>query len=129
MFHHRTKVGLATLATSLLILAAAPANARDLTVIAEPTIDQQLSQRVSYSDLNLATAAGQKRLHSRVRSAVRTVCAPVDAKGDLSAAFDCSSFAWNGAKPQIEQAVTRAEQLAFNGTTTLAPVAIAITGR
>jgi UrcA family protein len=45
---------------------------------------ERVSVKVKYSDLNLASEAGQKALHSRIKSAVREVCGQ-DLVGDLKA--------------------------------------------
>jgi hypothetical protein len=41
----------------------------------------------------------------------------------------CRSFAWGGARPQMNLAIQRAQELAANGTTNIAPVAIMIAAR
>lgn len=70
-------------------------------------------RRVSYADLNLAKAAGQKTLMRRVDQAVNSIC---DANhGTSNLQFDmydrrCSKEAWGSANPQIAQAISRAEQ-------------------
>ena len=56
---------------------AAPSSPEGLRTGYEPH-----TVRVEYSDLNLSSAKGQKRLERRIRSAVREVCgAPVPATG------------------------------------------------
>lgn len=45
---------------------------------AEPDLRDTLRMDVSYSDLNLDSAAGVKVLYSRLRSAARHVCVPFD---------------------------------------------------
>lgn len=43
--------------------------------------DVQLSKIVNYSDLNLSNPTGISRLYSRLQSASRDVCAPLDERG------------------------------------------------
>ena len=71
-----------------------------------------LSQRVSYADLDLASASGQKSLERRISRAVRMIC------GDGSSAvtaFDladqrrCVGEAWASTRGQVRLAVARAE--------------------
>ena len=60
-------LGLAALAASTTLIAptVARADTLDLDVV---------SERVSYSGLNLSSAAGQARLESRIAAKVRQVC-------------------------------------------------------
>jgi UrcA family protein len=115
----------AALALALTMGAGGPALAKDVTVVSSPPEDT-LSERVSYADLDLASAAGVKGLTSRVRAAVRHVCAPVDQRITYVQFNECRSFAWGGARPQMDRAIERATQLASTGTTSIAPVAILI---
>ncbi|WP_294172290.1 UrcA family protein [uncultured Sphingomonas sp.] len=123
-----TKQLFLTASLTLAVAAAtAPASAQaPLQVIGERTQDDQITERVSHRDLNLANASGQKRLTSRVRSAVGMVCAPLDFTGLRTQRQACRSVAWQGAKPQMARAIARAEQLAASGTTSLPEVAIAV---
>ena len=107
-----------------ILFAAAPSAAaqRDVTVRAHVP-DDVLSEHVSYADLNLASAGDVKTLNSRVGNAVGRVCAP---QYEVFANMSCTSFAWKGARPQIDLAVQRAQDIAANGTSAIAPVAISI---
>ena len=114
---------------ALLVGIASAAVAEPLMVVKERPDQEAVSERVSYLDLDLASADGAKRLNYRVRGAVRRVCAPLQGFPELGQ-MRCESSAWKGAKPQIELAVTRAQEIAANGTSSIAPVAIVIaTGR
>jgi UrcA family protein len=113
---------------ALLVGVASAALAKPVTVIGERLHEDQLSERVSYADLNLASAEGVKTLTWRVSGAVQRVCAPLQGGANL-AHLQCRSFAMNGAKPQIELAITRAQEIAANGTSSIAPVAIVIATR
>lgn len=111
-----------------LVLTAASgsaAAAKDVTVVAAPPADS-LSERVSYADLDLATRTGVQLFNARVGGAVYRVCAPLDQRSTFSEHATCRSFAWNGAKPQMDRAVSRARQIAAVGTSSIAPVAILI---
>jgi len=108
---------------ALLVGMGAAAKAQEVTVIKRVSPEDTLTQRVTYADLNLASAAGERTLVRRVGSAVGAVCSPhtyvIDGK-------ICRTFAWNGAQPQIDRAVARATQIATNGTSSIPPVAIVI---
>jgi len=115
----------ASIALVLTASSAGSAAARDVTVVAQPPADV-LSERVSYADLDLATRTGVQVFNARVGGAVYRVCAPLDQRSTFSEHANCRSFAWNGAKPQMDRAVARAEQIAAVGTSSIAPVAILI---
>lgn len=116
-----------TAAAALLAFAPAAAAGKDFTIVADrPGSDGSLSRRVGFKDLDLASAAGVKSLHARIGRAVRQVCAPFAESGDPHRQHGCTSFAWNGARPQIARAVEHAQQLASGGTTSIAPMAIVI---
>lgn len=114
----------AGLAIALLAGASGVASAKDVKVIAPPS--DALTELVSYADLNLASAPGATRLTFRVRGAVRRVCEPLHDRRLLADHAACTSYAWNGARPQMDRAITRAHQIASNGTSSIAPVAIVI---
>lgn len=100
---------------------AAPAD-RQITITARS--DDVLTERVSYHDLNLTLVSDEKRLIGRVRGAVDRVCPSADS--DFSIGEGCHDLAWRGARPQIALAVRRAHEMAANGFSSIAPVAIAI---
>jgi UrcA family protein len=116
----------AAAALALPIAFSAPAAAKEVTVRHYLNTEDQLTRVVSYADLDLASANGVKRLTSRVSSAVRYVCAPHDNRATLNAYGECKSYARNGAKPQMDLAIERAQQIAHNGVSAIAPVAILI---
>ena len=116
-------------ALGLTVVVTAPALAKEVTVRHRLINEGQLTEVVSYADLNLASTDGVKRLNYRVGSAVRHVCAPLDGRDTFSAYGGCKSYAWNGAKPQMDLAVQRAQQIAQNGVSSIAPVAILISVR
>lgn len=105
--------------------ASSPAFGQDsqmTTVTGRHPDVEYVTERVSYSDLNLALPAHEKKLVRRVKYAVNRVCP--DYMGIIDR--DCRSFAWNGAKPQIDRAVQRARDIAVNGFSAIAPVTITI---
>jgi UrcA family protein len=63
-------------AAAALSMTAAPASAADITVMPET-----VTVRVSYADLNLASAEGRARLDRRIAGAARSICGsyfPID---------------------------------------------------
>lgn len=115
-------VAAVALATSAPVLAHTPPTATIVGTFDDPDV---LTERVSYADLNLASATGEKRLLYRVSRAVRNVCPGYSLSFTLLE-HRCRDFAWTGAKPQIDLAVRRAREIAANGFSAIAPVTIAI---
>ena len=110
---------------ALLFGGAGLALAKDATVVA-PHYDDMMTATVSFADLNLATAAGRKRLEYRVGGAVEQVCPAGFGLIELVDTRVCTKKAWAGARPQLDLAYARAAELAATGTSRIAPVAIAI---
>lgn len=108
---------------ALLVGIASAALAKDVTVVRERPSEDIPTQRVFYGDLNLASAAGERTLGTRVRGAVRQVCSW---QTETHPYINCQSFAWKDAKVQMDRAVARARDIAANGTSNIAPVAIVI---
>lgn len=111
--------------TASLLVAAATAQAaqdRPVVVYAEPRTNVE---RVPYGDLNLAASTDRKTLYGRVGRAVRNVCefGTADILGEYRS---CASSAWADARPQIDRAIDRAEQLARSGQSSIAASAITI---
>ena len=113
-----------SLAAAVLIGTATQASARDIKVVAQRQSDIQ-TERVSYADLDLTSARGVRKLNARVDGAVSRVCFAFDYI-DSDTKANCRSYAWNGAKPQIELAARRANELVRTGFSSIAPVAIRI---
>jgi len=111
-------LGAAAVATTsgAMLLAAGPAHARDVTVVASIENDVPVA-RVTFADLDLAGAAGQKTMRSRVGSAVRTVCAPAYDGTETTRYTACVNGAWDEARPQMAAAVARAGRLAAGQAT------------
>jgi len=113
------------------LFLTAPASGYDREVIVKAQKHTDIPTRyVRYSDLNLLHQAGVQTLNRRVKSAVREVCMEsAGPNGDFYVEMNCRSSAWGGARPQIDRAVARAQDLAANGFTTMAPVTISISVR
>lgn len=104
---------------------AAVARERPVVVIA-PASDLP-TRRVSYADLNLASLAGEKTLLTRVSRAVKWVCMESVGPSPLYYAEQgCRSYAWRGARPQIDRAMQRHREIASTGTSLIAVAAISI---
>jgi UrcA family protein len=119
----------ATLTAAIAIGAAASpvhaASSRPLVVVANS--EEFVTRRISYADLNLAVAAGERTLNRRIDGAITGVCD--DAVGGRSTTFsyrDCNNAAWREAAPQIALAVQRAHEMATIGTSSIATAAITI---
>ena len=114
--------------TFVVFAASSPAFAKQpITVTAQANV----TRYVSFRDLNLVSRADEKVLVHRVSIATRDVCdqAVMREPVNLSAYMGCRAGAWQEAQPQIERAVTRAREIAVNGFSAIAPVAIAIGAR
>lgn len=113
---------------SLLVGATTTQAAQNRPVVVYGEPQQVNIERVPYGDLNLAASADRKALFSRVGSAVRNVC-NFDAVGIASDYRTCAGLAWKDARPQIDTALARANQLASNGQSSIAAGAITISRR
>ena len=90
-----------------------------------------ITSRISYLDLNLASAPGQLTLNRRVDGAIGNLCTEATAKYDGNfrtgiANRKCRKSAWDQARPQIARAVQRANEIASTGASTIAASAITI---
>lgn len=128
MFSRTAKSGLLALTAVTMLSGGTAALARDETVIVRGIApEDQIRRAVSYRDLNLATSIGERTLNRRVDTAVASLC--VEAVGAVAndvLEMKCQDSGWNGARPQIAQAVERAKQLAATGKSSIAAVAITI---
>ena len=127
-FNRKTAAVLSGVTASLL--AAFPASAgqdKPVVVFAEPQ-ENIRTERVSYADLDLAQLAGQRTLNNRVAGAVKRVCLFEDGHSglQLSGYYSCAGSAWEGAEPQIAQAIDRAKEIALTGKSSIAVAAITI---
>jgi UrcA family protein len=108
--------------TGGVVTLASPASAAPVVVHATeiPT------RMVSYADLDLTAAAGQKQLKRRVGTAVYDVCEGSESYANFQSDGFCRTAAWDRAKPQIARAIERAHLLAANGIKDTSAQAIAI---
>lgn len=77
--------------------------------VGAPAIAQELTVRVDYSDLDLASTTGQHVLQQRLKSAVRKVCGPDNARvfANSQQAALCHIQAAKLAKQDAEIAIAR----------------------
>lgn len=82
----------------------------------------QLSQNVSYSDLNLATQSGESELKARVHNVADAICDRLDQSGEPGPAIgatarhiQCVNSAVDNAMPHVRRAIASAEQTAPRG--------------
>ena len=133
MFTRLSKIAavLSGVTASLIIAAPAYAAQRDPVVVYGHEDENVRTERVSYADLDLATSPGERKLFRRVSSAVKRVCAFNDGiRGLQSTGYNlCAGGAWDGAAPQIAQAVQRAQDIALTGKSSIAAAAITINVR
>lgn len=108
--------------TGGVVTLATPASAAPVVVHATeiPT------RVVSYADLDLTAAAGQKQLKRRVGTAVYDVCEDSESYANFQSDGFCRTAAWDRARPQIARAIERAQLLAANGIKDTSAQAIAI---
>lgn len=113
MMKTKLMFGLAATLTAgcAVLLAAGPATAREVTVIASFENDVPVA-RISYADLTLAHQPGQTTLRHRVAGAIRTVCEPVFDRSQPDGYQLCHNAAWSQARPQMAAAMARATRLA-----------------
>lgn len=110
-----------------LTVMAPSVAAKSRTVVVQARSYDMPVRHVSYADLNLLTATGERTLTHRVGGAVRDVCADWTdtTRLDYSNAI-CTRAAWDGARPQMDRAIQRAREIALNGQSTIAPVGIEV---
>lgn len=70
---------------------------------------EPVSKKVNYSDLDLSTQQGQKRFETRIKMAVKEVCASGNARTlkDIALMQSCRFQAMNGAKIEMKLAIAR----------------------
>ena len=108
---------------ALLVGLGTAAMAQDATVFGDRLSEDLVTESVSYADLDLASAIGERALNRRVSGAVRRVC---DGEREIPRTAICRTVARRGAQPQIDLAIARATQMAANGTSSIPAVAIVI---
>lgn len=98
------------------------------TIVGERAIEEGRSVKVAYSDLNLTAAHDEQILLRRVKGAARFVCQPNDDELVNRPFSTCVAYAREGARPQVDLAVRRAREIAYNRTSSIPLVAIAVVG-
>ena len=115
-----------------LFIIAPPASGKSpIVVVAPQDLQDVVVRHISYADLNLASATGERTLNRRVDGAVSDLCLEATGGNDGSFSFKsnmkkCDSRAWGEARPQIGRAVQRAHDVASTGKSSIAAVAITI---
>ena len=122
--------GAVALTVGGLSFVAPPAFAKSGPIVVKAP-ENMVVRRISYADLNLASAAGESTLNRRVNGAVNDLC--LEATGGDDGSFDfktsmkgCDNRAWREARPQIGRAVQRAHDIASTGVSPVAAGAITI---
>lgn len=131
MFVHFQSTRYATLLTALaawLVIAPVAASAEERPVIVHADQANIRTERVAFASLDLAAARDQSRLRHRVGAAVERVCLrDIGRDGLQDRGYDrCASSAWDGAAPQIADAIAKAQQLALRGLPSIAATAITV---
>lgn len=124
-----TGIFVASAAMLMAMPAAVPASAAGpKSVVVTGTSDELVTRQVRYRDLDITSAQGERELIERVHFAVNSVCheAVGGRVGYLRQTMSCQARSWSSAQPQIERAVERARDIAANGWSAIAPVAITI---
>jgi UrcA family protein len=114
--------------TASLLVGATTTQAQNRPVVVYGESQRVNIERVPYGDLNLTASADRKTLYGRVGNAVRNVC-NFDAIGIANDYRTCAGLSWKDARPQIEAALAKADQLAANGQSSVVAGAITISSR
>lgn len=125
---NRETAAVLSVVTASLLAAASAATAQEGPVVVYGESENTRTEHVSYADLNLAQSKGAKKLEQRVAGAVKRVCLFENSRIGLQnrGYYTCAGGAWNGARPQIAQAVMRAKEIALTGQSSIAATAITI---
>jgi UrcA family protein len=126
-FSAMTAAVLSGVAASLTIPSPAIAQGQDNPVVVYAEQQEGVrTERVSYADLNLAERRDHRRLRQRVAGAVKRVCLFEDGRPGLQdrGYYRCAGEAWDGANPQVAQAVARAREIALTGRSSIPATAI-----
>jgi UrcA family protein len=116
-----------TASLAFIVPAFAAGQEKPVVVYAGPQ-EGVRTVRVPYADLNLAERPDQRKLNLRVTGAVQRVCLFEDSRKGLQdrGYYRCADDAWDGANPQIAQAVARAREIALTGHSAIPATAITI---
>ena len=126
-FNSKNVAVLSGVAASLLFAASASAGQQG-PVVVYGNLSNVRTERVTYADLDLADRSHQKKLNLRVTGAVKRVCLFENNRSGLQdmGYYNCAGEAWDGAEPQIAQAIQRARDIAMTGQSSIAASAITI---
>ena len=80
-----------------------------LLAVSAPAMADVKTSEVQYQDLDLTSAAGQNRLATRIRSAVKSVCgnARVASLAEKQDVLRCQRAAMESAMPKAERTIAR----------------------
>jgi len=127
MFTRLSKFAAVLSGVTASLMITSTAMAQEPVVVRAQPLEGARTEHVSYADLDLAAFPAQRKLQLRVASAVKRVCLYHDNLGLQDADYSaCADGAWNGAAPQIAQAIQRAREMALNGKSSIAAAAITI---
>ena len=108
-------LALPILAAAGLLALTMPATAQEPEIVVKGKVNvpegtEPVSQVVSFADLDLATREGQEELEKRVEAAIKKICwsHPKPARWQVKDSEECDAFAWDGARPQMQQAIDEA---------------------
>jgi UrcA family protein len=104
----KTLTVIAALLSGMTFSHAAPASAQEQPVFVYGELSGANSERVTFADLNLASARGKARLHNRIGGAIERVCNIDLGRDGLQdrGYYSCAEAAWGSAAPQIAEAVS-----------------------
>jgi UrcA family protein len=110
---------------------AGPAWGKSTRIFVTAPSPDTVTRHITYADLNLASAAGERTLYRRVSYGVGNLCDEVIGGYDRSPSskfnlMACTGSAWNQARPQMDRAVQRARDIAATGTSPIAAAALTI---
>ena len=117
--------------TTAAIIFAAPVAARPPVVVTAPSDASIVSRHITFADLNLASADGERTLNRRVEYGVGGLCNEAADGNDGGLAYRqymirCHTASWDQARPQIANAVQRAREIAATGTSSIIAAAVTI---
>ncbi|QPC98788.1 UrcA family protein [Qipengyuania soli] len=109
-------VALPVLAAIGLVGLTIPAAAEEPEIVVTgkkkvPDGFEPVTQVVTIGDLDLTTASGERKLEKRVAKTIKKMCYiyTKPARWQVKDSEDCSAYAWEGARPQMDQAIARAK--------------------
>src|SRR5690349_20105919 len=105
-----------TVLTAAGLFVTLPAAAKSVPVVVTAPTDRVI-RHVTYADLNLASASGERTLYRRVGGEITGLCLEANNWDNGSVTFKlgmirCSNGAWDEARPQISRALQRAHEIA-----------------